>query len=134
MQRPNFQMIEDLPEKNYMRYVSQYKLDDMVTYIYVQFEAILKGTFIHIHYSDGQIEDIKLRGHSSEGNENEAIESVLFFEFDKSRRAILHVYLVVCLLCSKIGQGVRTTGGVYGSNAVNIENYATSSRIGKNAN
>lgn len=31
MQRPNFQMIEDQPEKNYMRYVSQYKLDDMVT-------------------------------------------------------------------------------------------------------
>lgn len=30
MQRPNFQMIDDLPEKNYMRYVSQYKLDDMV--------------------------------------------------------------------------------------------------------
>lgn len=30
MQRPNFQMIEDSPEKNYMRYVSQYKLDDMV--------------------------------------------------------------------------------------------------------
>lgn len=30
MQRPNFQMIEDQPEKNYMRFVSQYKLDDMV--------------------------------------------------------------------------------------------------------
>lgn len=30
MLRPNFQMIEDQPEKNYMRYVSQYKLDDMV--------------------------------------------------------------------------------------------------------
>lgn len=31
MQRPNFQMIDELPEKNYMRFVSQYKLDDMVT-------------------------------------------------------------------------------------------------------
>ena len=31
MQRPNFQMIEELPEKNYMRFVSQYKLDDMVS-------------------------------------------------------------------------------------------------------
>lgn len=31
MQRPNFQFIEDQPEKNYMRFVSQYKLDDMVT-------------------------------------------------------------------------------------------------------
>lgn len=31
MQRPNFQMIEELPEKNYMRFISQYKLDDMVT-------------------------------------------------------------------------------------------------------
>lgn len=30
MQRPNFQLIDDQPEKNYMRYVSQYKLDDMV--------------------------------------------------------------------------------------------------------
>lgn len=35
MQRPNFQMIEDLPEKNYMRYVSQYKLDDMVINIQI---------------------------------------------------------------------------------------------------
>lgn len=34
MQRPNFQMIEDLPEKNYMRFVSQYKLDDMVSLIF----------------------------------------------------------------------------------------------------
>lgn len=30
MQRPNFQLIDDQPEKNYMRYVSQYKLDDLV--------------------------------------------------------------------------------------------------------
>lgn len=30
MNRPNFQMIDDLPEKNYMRFVSMYRLDDMV--------------------------------------------------------------------------------------------------------
>lgn len=30
MNRPNFQQIEDSPEKNYMRYVSLYRLDDLV--------------------------------------------------------------------------------------------------------
>lgn len=32
MNRPNFQMIEDSPEKNYMRYVSLYRLDDLVNH------------------------------------------------------------------------------------------------------
>lgn len=31
MNRPNFQQIEDSPEKNYMRYVGMYRLEDLVT-------------------------------------------------------------------------------------------------------
>lgn len=56
MQRPNFQMIEDA--KNYMRYVSQYKLDDMVTLI-LRFFKIYSVSYSWI-FSDGKIEIVKL--------------------------------------------------------------------------
>lgn len=61
MQRPNFQLIEDQPEKNYMRFVSQYKLDDMVMkeffHLIICFSHIL---FILYKLSDGQVETFKL--------------------------------------------------------------------------
>lgn len=31
MSRPNFQQIEDEPEKNYLKYVGLYRMDDMVS-------------------------------------------------------------------------------------------------------
>lgn len=57
MQRPNFQMIEDLPEKNYMRFVSQYKLDDMVWYGTLHFFVVNEyNQFFHFF----QMEKLKL--------------------------------------------------------------------------
>lgn len=87
MQRPNFQMIEDLPEKNYMRYVSQYKLDDMVRLFYV-FMIFLHSyfvlCFISFIFSDGKIETSELRGNIVERYENETVESILFFKLNES--------------------------------------------------
>lgn len=56
MQRPNFQVID---EKNHMRYVSQYKLDDMVIFNFFLLISD-RSVFHHRYYFDFQMEKLKL--------------------------------------------------------------------------
>lgn len=39
MLRPNFQVIDELPEKNYLKYISLYRMDDMVCVLLLEKEA-----------------------------------------------------------------------------------------------
>lgn len=84
-----------------------------------------------IHFSDGKIETIELRGNTFERYENETVESILLLEFDESWRAIFYVYIVVCILRTKNGKRFRATRGVYGPNDDCIKNYATFTGIGR---
>lgn len=104
MQRPNFQLIEDQPEKNYMRYVSQYKLDDMVTQKFIKTHFMPNEKIVELVFcTDGQNEAAELWGHTIKRDENETAGPILLFEFNESGRAVLHVYIAVCFLCTQNG-------------------------------
>lgn len=55
MFRPNFQQIEEEPEKNYLKYVGLYRMDDMVSEFSVTLTIESFQTLLSFSRPDGKI-------------------------------------------------------------------------------